>query len=147
MIGLEDDFVSVTESRLDARDVEAAIELYEGLFGADGERASDVRSTLQNALDRYLEETRVRRVIGFELRRFVKNRPSTLITAYDTLESLDLLFRYHRRLGLSPGEYRKIQREWLREIQPDGITLDELAETIHPSRYVRGSDILDIFGQ
>ena len=104
-------------------------------------------TVLQLALDRYLEETRSRRVIGFELRRFVKNRPSTLIEAYDTLESLDELFRYHRRLGLSPGEYRTIQREWLREIQPDGITLDELSETIHPSRYVRGSDILDIFGQ
>jgi hypothetical protein len=143
----EADFVTVTQSRLDARDVEKAIVLYEELFGPDGDRTADVRAVLQLALDRYLEETRSRRVIGFELRRFVKNRPSTLIEAYDTLESLDELFRYHRRLGLSPGEYRTIQREWLREIQPDGITLDELSETIHPSRYVRGSDILDIFGQ
>ena len=77
----------------------------------------------------------------------MKNRPSSLLEAYSTLEALDSLFRYHRRLGLSPGEYRRIQREWLREIQPDGITLDELAEAIHPSRYVRGSDILDIFGR
>jgi filamentous hemagglutinin family protein len=139
--------ISVTEARLDAQDVETAIALYEKLFGADGERAANVRSTLQTALDRYLEETRARRVIGFELRRFVKNRPSTLIEAYETLETLDDLFRYHRRLGLSPGEYRSIQREWLREIQPEGITLDEFSETIHPSRYVRGSDILDIFGR
>jgi len=86
-------------------------------------------------------------VIGFELRRFVKNRPSTLYDAYQTLEQLDELFRFHRRLGLSPGEYRPIQQEWLRQIQPDGITLDELSEAIHPSRYVRGSDILDIFGR
>jgi len=77
----------------------------------------------------------------------VKNRPSTLFDAYRTLQSLERLFRYHRRLGLSPGEYRPIQAEWLRQIQPEGITLDELAETVHPSRYVRGSDILDIFGR
>ena len=141
------DGVVVSEGRLDARDAEAAIELYKELFGPEGDRASDVRAVLQEALDRYLEETRARRVIGFELRRFVKNRPSTLIRAYQTLESLDALFRYHRRLGLSPGEYRGIQAEWLREIQPDGITLDELSEAIHPSRYVRGSDILDIFGR
>jgi hypothetical protein len=102
---------------------------------------------LQDALDRYLENSRARRVVGFELRRFVKNRPSTLLEAYGMLESLDALFQYHRRLGLSPGEYRRIQENWLRQIQPDGITLDELSETIHPSRYVRGSDILDIFGR
>ena len=50
--------------------------------------------------------------------------------------------RFIRRTRWTP-----VQREWLREIQPDGITLDELAEAIYPSRYVRGSDILDIFGR
>ena len=77
----------------------------------------------------------------------MKNRPSTLLDAYQTLGQLDQLFRYHRRLGLSPGEFRKIQAEWLAAIQPEGISLDELSEAIHPSRYVRGSDILDIFGR
>ena len=137
----------VTESRLDARDAEAAIALYDTLFGAEDERAGKVRAVLQDALDQYLETHRAQRVVGFELRRFVKNRPSTLIEAYTTLEDLDALFRYHRRLGLSPGEFKRIQRGWLERIQPDGITLEELAETVHPSRYVRGSDILDIFGQ
>ena len=139
--------VPVTGARLDAADAEAAIELYESLFGSDGERAVEVRSVLQDALDRYLETTRARRVIGFELRRFVKNRPSTLLEAYATLDQLDSLFRYHRRLGLSPGEFRRIQSRWLEAIQPEGITLTELSEAIHPSRYVRGSDILDIFGR
>ncbi len=147
--GLASDGASaiVTESRLDARDAEAAIALYDRLFGADGERAEKVRSVLQDALDQYLETHRAQRVIGFELRRFVKNRPSTLIEAYTTLEDLDALFRYHRRLGLSPGEFKRIQRGWLERIQPDGIALEELAETVHPSRYVRGSDILDLFGE
>ncbi|MEZ4278805.1 MAG: hypothetical protein R3F21_04200 [Myxococcota bacterium] len=139
--------VIVTESRLDARDAEAAIALYDKLFGAEGQRAGKVRSVLQDALDQYLETHRAQRVVGFELRRFVKNRPSTLIEAYTTLEDLDALFRYHRHLGLSPGEFKRIQRGWLERIQPDGISLEELAETVHPSRYVRGSDILDIFGQ
>lgn len=139
--------VPVTGSRLDAVDAEAAIELYESLFGNDGERAGEVRIVLQEALDRYLETTRTRRVIGFELRRFVKNRPSTLLEAYATLDRLDSLFRYHRRLGLSPGEFRRIQSRWLESIQPEGISLTELSEAIHPSRYVRGSDILDIFGR
>jgi filamentous hemagglutinin family protein len=147
-LGLSDeDDVFVTETRLDEKDAEAAIALYEDLFGPDGELAENVRYTLQTALDTYLETTRARRVVGFELRRFVKNRPNSLLEAYTTLDSLDALFRYHRRLGLSPGEFRKIQREWLAEIQPDGISLDELSEAIHPSRYVRGSDILDIFGR
>ncbi len=143
----DDELVSVTSARLDADDAELAIALHHSLFGAEGERAGEVRSVLQDALDRYLETTRARRVIGFELRRFVKNRPSTLLDAYATLDQLDALFRYHRRLGLSPGEYRQIQARWLASIQPQGITLDELSEAIHPSRYVRGSDILDIFGR
>jgi len=137
----------VSEARLDARDAERAIALYDKLFGAQDERAPQVRGVLQKALDDYLESHRARRVVGFELRLFVKNRPSTLIEAYTTLEDLDALFRYHRRLGLSPGEFKRIQRDWLAKIKPDGIELDELAETVHPSRYVRGSDILDIFGQ
>ncbi len=142
-----DGMVHVTDARLNAVDAEAAIELHESLFGAEGERASEVRGVLQDALDQYLETTRARRVIGFELRRFVKNRPSTLLEAYATLDRLDALFRYHRRLGLSPGEYRQVQADWLAAIQPEGISLDELSEAIHPSRYVRGSDILDIFGR
>lgn len=137
----------VSEARLDARDGEEAIRLYRKLFGEQDERAPRVRAVLQDALDSYLESHRAMRVVGFELRRFVKNRPSTLIEAYTTLEDLDALFRYHRRLGLSPGEFRRIQRGWLEKIQPEGIGLDELAEAIHPSRYVRGSDILDIFGE
>jgi len=143
----EDERASVTLARLDADFADEAIALYEELFGREGERSGEVREILQEALDRYLANTRARRVVGFELRRFVKNRPSTLLEAYRTLESLDALFRSHRRLGLSPGEFRRIQESWLRRIQPDGITLDELSETIHPSRYVRGSDILDIFGR
>ncbi len=139
--------ISVTDSRLDARDAALAIELYEELFGPEDDLTDRVREVLQAAVDRYLEQTRARRVIGFELRRFVKNRPSTMLEAFKTLESLDALFRYHRRLGLSPGEFRSIQNGWLRRIQPDGITLEELSEAIHPSRYVRGSDILDIFGR
>ena len=143
----DDEIASVTIARLDPDYADAAIALYEELFGREGERSAEIREILQQALDHYLANTRARRVVGFELRRFVKNRPSTLLEAYRTLESLDTLFRYHRRLGLSPGEYRRIQASWLLRIQPDGITLDELSEAIHPSRYVRGSDILDIFGR
>jgi hypothetical protein len=145
---MSDDYTArVSDVRLDEQDSELAVALHGKLFGPDGDRAGEVREILQDALDRYLETTRARRVIGFELRRFVKNRPSSLLEAYTTLDELDSLFRYHRRLGLSPGEYRRIQHVWLQDIQPDGITLDELSEAIHPSRYVRGSDILDIFGR
>ncbi|MEE8164918.1 MAG: hypothetical protein V3T64_05065, partial [Myxococcota bacterium] len=146
-LGSDVEYVSVTESRLDSRDAALAIELYEELFGLEDDLTDRIREVLQAAVDRYLEQTRARRVIGFELRRFVKNRPSTMLESFKTLESLDRLFRYHRRLGLSPGEFRSIQSGWLRRIQPDGITLEELSEAIHPSRYVRGSDILDIFGR
>ena len=50
-------------------------------------------------------------------------------------------------LGLTAGEYRPIQHKWLAQIQPQGITVEELSEAIYPSRYVRGSDVLDIFGE
>ena len=143
----DDTYVSVTIARLNSDFADDAIAVYRELFGSEGERTDEVREILQFALDSYLANTRTRRVVGFELRRFVKNRPSTLLQAYRTLELLDDLFRYHRRLGLSPGEFRKIQAEWLAAIQPEGISLDELSEAIHPSRYVRGSDILDIFGR
>ena len=63
------------------------------------------------------------------------------------LELLDDLFSLHRQLGLTPGEYKPIQEKWLEQIQPEGITTSELSEAIHPSRFIRGSDILDIFGE
>ncbi|MEE8581778.1 MAG: hypothetical protein V3T33_09335, partial [Myxococcota bacterium] len=77
---------------------------------------------------------------------YLKNRPSSKFEAYQALIALDELFRTHRNSGLVPSEYRRIQREWLQAIQPEGISIDELAELIHPSHYVRGSDVLDIFG-
>jgi hypothetical protein len=85
--------------------------------------------------------------VGFELRRYVKNRPNSRFQAYKALEDLDVLFAYHRDLGLTPGEYRPIQHEWLEAIKPEGISLVELGEAIRPSHYVRGSDVLDIFGE
>ena len=98
------------------------------------------------AVDQYKTRTGSQRVVGFELRRFVKNRPSSLYEAHQLLEDLDSLFAQHRDLGLTPGEYRPIQARWLRAIRPEGITTRELAEAVQPSRYVRGSDVLDIFG-
>ena len=53
----------VTDSRLDARDVALAIDLYEELFGPEDELTDEVREVLQAAVDRYLEQTRARRVI------------------------------------------------------------------------------------
>ena len=88
----------------------------------------------------------MRRVVGFEFRRYVKNRPSSQFAAHQALEELDRLFRNHRNSGLARSEYREVQSRWLEAILPVGIDRDELSEAIHPSRYVRGSDILDIFG-
>ena len=62
------------------------------------------------------------------------------------LQSLDALFRHHRRSGLTPTEYGPIQYGWLETVLPDGISVRELSEFVHPSRYVRGSDVLDVFG-
>lgn len=130
--------------------VEAALEaaaIHRRVFGPGQDQTRAIRDILQEALDQYQRETRTRRVAGFELRRYVKNRPSSLFAAHQVLEDLDRLFRQHRSSGLAPAEYRRVQSDWLARIQPEGISLDELAEAIHPSRYVRGSDILDIFGE
>ncbi|MCZ6782793.1 MAG: hypothetical protein O7G30_05730, partial [Proteobacteria bacterium] len=147
--GIYDDRVgaSVAEPRLFAARTGEAVELYQRLFGANLENAPRVREALQAALERYRRESPLPRVVGFEFRRWIKNRPSSQFEAYTTLEDLDALFHAHRNSGLSRFEYRRIQHEWLLAIQPHGIGLDELAEAIFPSRYVRGSDILDIFGQ
>ena len=123
-----------------------ALVLHRALFGPENENAPRIREILQRALDDYRRETRVRRVVGFEFRRYVRNRPSSQFEAFQTLTDLDLLFRRHRSSGLVPAEYRRIQAVWLEEIAPEGISIRELGQAIHPSRYVRGSDILDIFG-
>ena len=137
----------VSDARIEGTEAARAVDLLNELLGPRGGRAKLVRSTLQNALDQYLRTSGVRRVVGFELRRFVMNRPSSLFAAYTILEDLDILFALHRGLGLTPGEYRPIQARWLEAIRPEGITTQELAEAIQPSRYVRGSDVLDIFGE
>lgn len=136
----------VAGERLDGKEAKLAVDLFEQIFGADGGNVDYLRRVLQRALDEYTRNTGARRVVGFELRRYVKNRPSSLYQAYQLLEDLDQLFAYHRGLGLTPGEYRPIQARWLAAIRPDGITTRELAEAVQPSRYVRGSDVLDIFG-
>ena len=132
--------------RLDGEGAKRAVDLFEEIFGPAGGNVEHLRRVLQRAVDQYKRRTGARRVVGFELRRFVKNRPSSLYEAHQLLEDLDALFAQHRDLGLTPGEYRPIQARWLNAIRPDGVTTRELAEAVQPSRYVRGSDVLDIFG-
>jgi hypothetical protein len=139
-------WVSVSEDRLVAAEAERAAELYERAFGPDGSRATEIRAALQSAADDYRRSTGARRIVGFELRRYIFNRPSSQFEAYQALQALDSLFRHHRRSGLTPAEQSVIQRQWLEPIQPDGISLRELGQLIHPSRYVRGSDVLEVFG-
>jgi filamentous hemagglutinin family protein len=138
--------VRVSESRLVAEEIEQTLATYERVFGSDGSRAALVQSALQSAVDDYKRSTGARRVVGFELRRYVYNRPSSQFHAYQELQNLGTLFRHHRRSGLTPTEYGPIQLRWLEAVQPDGISLEELSEFVHPSRYVRGSDVLDVFG-
>jgi len=139
--------VRVAAPRLDAGRTGEADELFSRLFGADMERADQIRTTLGRAVADYREHTGAQRVLGFELRRFLRNRPSTQFEAHQLLEQLDRLFSVHRHSGLVRGEYRPIQRAWVAAIVPLGIDAGELAQAIHPSRYVRGSDVLDVFGE
>ena len=136
----------VAETRIVAEEIERALALRERVFGKDWQRTDQVREILQRAVDDYRRSTGARRVVGFELRRYVYNRPSSQFAAYQELQTLDALFRHHRRSGLTPAEYRSVQRKWLEKIKPEGISVQELAEFVHPSRYVRGSDVLDVFG-
>jgi hypothetical protein len=138
--------LKVSEVRLVAHEVERSVALHDEVFAPDASRAPHVRDVLQRAADDYRRSTGARRIVGFELRRYVYNRPSSQFEAYQELQKLDALFRHHRRSGLTPTEYRAIQKVWLESILPDGISLPEFAEFIHPSRYVRGSDVLDVFG-
>ena len=141
-----DGVASISEPRLVAHEVEQTARLYERVFGSNGSRATQVRSTLQTVVDDYKRSTGAQRVVGFELRRYVYNRPSSQFNAYQELQSLDALFRHHRRSGLTPTEYGPIQYGWLEDVLPTGISVRELSEFVHPSRYVRGSDVLDVFG-
>jgi len=141
------DRVEVSISRVIVNDAKEVASRYERLFGAEGENAERVKATLSSALDRFRETNGSRRVLGFEFRRYVRNRPSSQLDAYVALEALDTLFSYHRNLGLTPGEYNRVQRRWLESIKPEGLSVEELAEAVHPSRFIRGSDILDVFGQ
>jgi len=139
--------LAVSEPRLQTEEAERAIFFYDRVLGPNLENAGKLRGAIQEALEDYKAVTGLDRVVGFELRRFIKNRPNSQADAFAALEDLDVLFRYHRRSGLAPAEYRLIQLQWLEALKPEGITLEQFSQTIHPSRYVRGSDILDIFGQ
>jgi len=139
------DRATVVEARLVAEEVEETARLYHEIFGVGGERTPAIREVLQAVIDDYKRSTGARRVVGLELRRYVYNRPSSQFHAYQELQSLDALFRHHRRSGLTRAEYSGIQRRWLEAFQPEGITTRELSEFIHPSRYVRSRDVLDVF--
>ncbi|MCP4036290.1 MAG: filamentous hemagglutinin N-terminal domain-containing protein [bacterium] len=139
--------ITVSQSRILTRDTQTVATRYARLFGEDGSRTDEIKQALKAALDDYRASSGARRVLGFEFRRYLRNRPSSQLDAYLALQDLDTLFSYHRDLGLTPGEYNRIQLRWLQAIKPDGISLEELAEAVHPSRYIRGSDILDIFGE
>jgi filamentous hemagglutinin family protein len=141
-----DGVIRVAAPRLDGERAAEASALFDELFGPDMENAESIRATLGRSVADYRDHTGARRVLGFELRRFVRNRPSTQFEGYQVLEKLDRLFSAHRRSGLVPGEYRPVQRAWVEAITPVGIDAAELAQAIHPSRYVRGSDVLDVFG-
>jgi hypothetical protein len=145
--GLPPAEVPVTGSRLEPETVDRAAELHREVFGSGGENAPRIRETLARVIEDYQRDTGARRVHGFELRRYIRNRPSSQYEAYRTLRELDALFRVHARSGLAPGEYERIQEGWLRQIQPEGISLDELAEAIRPSGRRRAGDILEIFGE
>jgi hypothetical protein len=139
--------IPIADARVSGRTAARAYALYQEIFGPAGANAAHLRGILQDVVDQYVRSTGARRVMGFELRRYVKNRPSSRYEAFKVLEDLDLLFALHRDLGLTPGEYGPIQHKWLEAIQPEGITTAQLAEAVRPSRYVRGSDVLDIFGE
>ncbi|MCG8588846.1 MAG: hypothetical protein MJE66_06105, partial [Proteobacteria bacterium] len=142
-----DDGASVADLRLHQDEARRASELLEEVFGADFERTEELRQVLADAVADFRSETGVDRVSGFEFRRYLNNRPSSQFPAYRTLNDLDRLLRHHRRSGLAPAEYQRIQRGWLERIAPEGLPVGELAEAIHPTRYLRGSDILDVFGR
>ena len=139
--------VEVSVSRVLAKDAEEVSRRYNRLFGADGSNAPNVKTALAKALDAFRDSNGSRQVLGFEFRRYVRNRPSSQFEAYMALEDLDTLFSYHRNLGLTPGEFSRVQLRWLESIKPEGISIEELAEAVHPSRFIRGSDILDVFGE
>jgi filamentous hemagglutinin family protein len=137
----------VASPRLEEHAAALATDLFDDIFGPAMEHVTTIRETLSAAVDAYREHTGARRVLGFELRRFLRNRPSSQFAAHQLIDRLDQLFSQHRASGLVPGEYVPVQQAWVDQITPDGISPDELAQAIHPSRYVRGSDVLDVFGQ
>ena len=139
--------VWVSEARLLPNESQHALAAYQRVLGPGRINAAKIREVLQASLDQYRSVTGARRVVGFEFRRYIRNRPNSQFAAYQTLEELDSLFRNQRTSGLVPAEFEHIQAAWLEEIRPEGITPDELSQTIFPSRYVRGSDILDVFGE
>jgi hypothetical protein len=139
--------VWVSEARLLPNESQDALMAYQRVLGPGRVNAPRIREILQASLDQYRSVTGARRVVGFEFRRYIMYRPSSQFAAYQALQELDSLFRNQRTSGLVPSEFSHIQNPWLVEILPEGITSDELSQTIFPSRYVRGSDILDVFGE
>ena len=72
-------------------DAQAAIDLYESVFGEDAVKSARVRAVLQQALEAYRRSSGTRRIVGFEFRRYVKNRPSSMFEAFQVFQDLDAL--------------------------------------------------------
>ena len=139
--------VWVSEARILPTEAQKALAAYDRVLGPKRSNAAVIQEILQKSLDDYRSLTGARRVVGFEFRRYIKNRPSSQFEAYRALEDLDSLFVHQRRSGLVPSEFQHIQYEWLTKVVPEGITVEELSQAVFPSRYVRGSEILDVYGE
>ncbi|MFP6564488.1 MAG: hypothetical protein VCC68_08425, partial [Myxococcota bacterium] len=139
--------VWVSEARILSHDAQLALEAYRRVLGPHRENAPQIREVLSKALKDYRSLTGARRVVGFEFRRYIKNRPNSQFEAYRALEDLNALFLHQRRSGLAPAEFEHVQHAWLEQITPEDITPAELSQAIFPSRYVRGSEILDVYGE
>jgi hypothetical protein len=97
------------------------------LFGETQEQRD--RRLLQEAVDAYRARTGARRVDGAEFRRFVETSPQHK-------EALGVLDRYAemlvgiREFGVTDEAYDVLKSTKLRQVAPEGLTVDELGDAV-----------------
>ena len=122
---------AVGDARANSEEAKQLRASFEALFGAPSSPAAAKmadenprRAALQAAVDAFRAETG-QRPAGVSFRQFVESRPDQA-AALATLDELRQLFTSARQFGMTGEGIGNFKQQTLQEVQPTGITLDDL---------------------
>ncbi len=137
--------VEAPDPRLDSPEAKHAGALYQALYRTESvdverdpagvvglnvvDQTAGMRDQLRAAVTAYRAQSGASIVAGAQFARFLARDPDQ-IAAWGTLRELAELFEAYEAMGLTPVEYRGLTREQLKEILPEGLTVEELDRAV-----------------